>query len=311
MALTLLEAAKIALGRDEIAKATIMELYAKSSQILDAIRWDNISGNALKFNREKSLPNAGFRGVNEGYTEGTGQVDPIIESLCIAGGDLDVDKFLVDTAGNDQRTIQEGLKVKALAGAMTKQIVKGSVLTDPKGFDGLQVRSVGDQLIAAGATASGDALSLTKLDELIDQVDDATHLIMNKTMRRRLIAAARNPAVGGDIQFTLDNWGARVTSFNGLPITVVEKDETYTEIMPFTEVCPGGGSNLGTSIYCVSITDDGFTGLQNGEMDVRDLGELEDKPVYRTRVEWYVTIAAMRERSISRLYGIKDAAVTA
>jgi len=311
MALTLLESAKIALGRDEIAKATIMELYAKSSQILDATRWDNISGNALKFNREKSLPNAGFRGVNEGYTEGTGQVDPIIESLCIAGGDLDVDKFLVDTAGNDQRTIQEGLKVKALAGAMTKQIVKGSVLTDPKGFDGLQVRSVGDQLIAAGSTASGDALSLTSLDELIDQVDDATHLIMNKTMRRRLIAAARNPAIGGDIQFELNNWGARITSFNGLPIIVVEKDETYTEIMPFTEACPGGGSNLGTSVYCVSITDDGFTGLQNGEMDVRDLGELEDKPVYRTRVEWYVTIAAMRERSISRLWGIKDAAVTA
>ena len=311
MALTLLEAAKIALGRDEIARATIMELYAKSSQVLDNMRWDNITGNALKFNREKALPNAGFRGVNEGYVEGTGSLDPIIESLCIAGGDLDVDKFLVDTAGNDQRTIQEGLKVKALAGAMTKQIIKGSVLTDPKGFDGLQVRSIGDQLVAAGNTAGGDALSLNKLDELLDAVDGATHLIMNKTMRRRLVQAARNPAVGGDVSFSLDNWGARITSFNGIPILVAEKDETYTEIMPFTEACPNGGSNLGTSIYCVSVTDDGFIGLQNGEMDVRDLGELADKPVYRTRVEWYVTIAALREKSIARLYGVKEAAVTA
>jgi len=310
MALTLVESAKIALGRDEIAKATMMELYAKSSDVINALRFENITGNALKFNREKTLPGAGFRGVNEGYTESTGEVEAIIESLTIAGGDLDVDKFLVDTGGPDQRTTQETLKVKALAAAMTKNIVKGSVITDAKSFDGLQVRLTGDQLIAAGSTANGTPLSLTKLDELIDAVDDATHLIMNKQMRRRLIAASRNSAIGGDIQFDLNNWGARFTTFNGLPILIADKDEEYAEIMPFTEACTSGTST-GTSIYCLSITDDGTMGLQNGDMDVRDLGELDTKPVYRTRIEWYITLAILRQRSAARLWSISDAAVTA
>jgi hypothetical protein len=310
MALTLIEAAKIALGRDEALKATIMELYARSSDILAAIPFEDIPGNALTFNREKTLPDIGFRGVNEAYDEGTGEVENVTESLAIAGGDIDVDKFLVDTGGPGQRATQEGLKVKALALSITKEFIKGDVTSTPKGFDGLQVRCTGDQLANNSTAASGAALSLVKLDELIDMVEDPTHLIMNKTMRRRLSAAARLYTVGGYITYELDAFGRRVTKYNDLPILVVDKDNTNTDIMSFDEAA-FSGSSVDTSIFCVSFADNGVMGLQNKEMQVRDLGELDTKPVYRTRVEWYITLAILRPRAAARLRYIRSAAVTA
>jgi hypothetical protein len=312
MALTLIEAAKIALGKDEALKATVMELFAKNSDILQYMPFENIQGNALKFNREKMLPGVAFRGVNEGYAESTGEVEPVTESLAIAGGDLDVDVFLVKTGGINQRTTQETMKIKALSLSLTKAMIKGDVSSDPKSFDGLQVRCTGDQLVGATATTAAAALSLTKLDEVIDAVEDATHLIMNKTMRRRLSAAARVSTVGGYITYDLDAFGRRVTKYNDLPILIVDKDEDNSDIMAFNELGPSTSTKAtSTSIYCVSFADNGVMGLQSSEMDVRDLGEQQSTPVYRTRVEWYITLGMLRPRSAARLNGIRDMAVTA
>ena len=313
MALTLVEASKIAMGRDEALKATIMELYARSSDVLQYMPFENITGNALTFNREKTLPTVGFRGVNEGYTEGTGTVDRVTESLAIAGGDLDVDKFLIDTSGMDQRSVQEGMKVKALSLALTSTFVKGSVINDAKSFDGLQTRmplnAADDRAVNASSTAAtACVMTLVKLDELIDAVDEPTHLLMNKTQRRRLSAAARDTAVGGYITYDLDQFGRRVTKYSDLPIIVVDKDNNNTDIMPFSETS-AGGSLVTTSVYCLSFADNGVVGLQNGEMDVRDLGEIDTKPVFRTRIEWYVTMAIMRPKAAARLHSINNGAV--
>ena len=310
MALTLVEAAKLAMGRDEALKATVMELYARSSDILQYLPFENITGNALTFNREKTLPSVGFRGINEAYDESTGQIDKITESLTIAGGDLDVDVMLVKTGNADQRGAQEAMKIKALSLAMTKTLIKGDSESTPKEFDGLQIRAIGDQKVAAGSTASGDALSLIKLDELIDAVDEPTHLLMNKTMRRRLTAAARSTSVGGYITYDVDAFGRRVTKYNDLPILIADKDNNYDDVMPFTEAATTG-SSLCTSIYCLSFAENGVMGLQNGVMDVRDLGEIDTKPVFRTRIEWYTSLAVLRHKAFARLWGIKDAAVSA
>jgi len=312
MALTLIESAKLALGRDEALKATIMELFAKNSDVLQYLPFEDIQGNALKFNREKNLPGVAFRGVNEGYTESTGEVEAVIESLAIAGGDLDVDVFLVKTAGESQRSTQEQMKVKALALSLTKAIIKGDVTSDPKSFDGLQVRCTGDSLVAASATTLNALLSLAYLDALIDAVEEPTHLIMNKTMRRALSAAARLTTVGGYITYELDAFGRRVTKYADLPILAVDKDENNDDIMSFDELGPSTSTKAtSTSIYCVSFAENGVLGLQSTEMEVRDLGEQDSKPVLRTRVEWFVTLGILRPLSAARLNGIKEGAVAA
>lgn len=307
MAMTLIEAAK---SSPNPVQSGIIELYAQNSDILRTLPFNNISGNALRYNREETLPGVGFRGVNEAYSEDVGVINPVTEPLVIAGGDLDVDKFILTTMGAEQRSVREAMKVKALAHRWTKAFLKGDNATEPREFDGLQIRLTGSQKIAAGSTANGSALSLAKLDELIDAVDNPTHLIMNRTMRRRLSAAARLYTVGGFLTYGLDEFGRQVASYNGLPILVVDQDSTGTDILAFDEAASSGTATA-TSIYCVSFGDGMFSGIQSGGVMVSDLGELDTKPVVRTRVEWYSGIALFHAKAAARLWTIGDLAVIA
>lgn len=306
--LTLLEAAKLNAATDK--EAAIMQLYAGSSSILANLPMMSINGNSYQYNREANLPGIGFRGVNEAYTASAGVLNPITERLVITGGDLDVDKFIIDTNGMQVRAAHEAMKVRAMALNWTDNFINGDTASDPRVFDGLQVRVTGDQLISAGTTSGGAALSLAKLDEAIDQVDNATHLIMNKAMKRKFAAAARSTSVGGYITFDLNQLGQRVMQYNGLPILEVDLDDAGNQILGFDEAASSGASTA-TSIYVVSMGPMGLKGLQNNGMQVRDLGELDSQPVFRTRVEWYCGIAIMQARSVCRLQHIGDLAIVA
>lgn len=299
MALTLLEAAKLNSG--DVYKMGVLMKFAETSDILRVLPFESISGNSLKYNIEETLPGIGFRGVNESYTESTGILNPKVESLTIAGGDLDVDKFIVDTMGADQRGVQEAMKVKALALSLTRTFIKGDSESNPREFDGLQKRLSGDAVIDNGTAG----LSLAKLDEAIDAVDSPTHIIMSKAMRRKLTEAARTAAVGGNITMEKDEFGRQVTMYNDLPILIADKDNDNTDILGFTET----GST--TSIYVVSFGEGMVSGLENGGMDVRDIGELETKPAYRTRVEWYAGFGVFAPRTAARLKNITNVAATA
>jgi hypothetical protein len=313
MALTLLEAAKLETGN--AYKSGVIELYAGSSEILANLPFENISGNALSYMREESLPGVGFRGVNETYTASTGVLNPLTESLVIAGGDLDVDKFIIDTMGMQQRTTHEQMKIRALGLAWTKKFIKGDNQSDPREFDGLQVRVVGDQKIAAGSTDGGTALSLAKLDEAIDQTLNPTHLLMSKAMARKFAVAARTYTIAGYISYDIGQFGQRVMSYNGIPIITVDLDNAGLPILGFNEVSftssAWGGTATGASIYILSMGADGLTGLQNGGIDVRDLGELPTAPVFRTRIEWYNGMAIFNGRAVTRLGSIANSAIVA
>jgi hypothetical protein len=134
---------------------------------------------------------------------------------------------------------------------------------------------------------------------------------MNKKMRRRITQASRNTAVGGFIEATLDDFGRTVFKYNNVPILVPYEDNGGTEPVAFDEVNPGGGANVGTSIYCLGIGDGYTKGIQNGIMDVRDLGELQTAPVKRTRVEWLAQPVRRARPCRGAPRGIKDAAVVA
>ena len=309
MALTLVEASKLMANQGETARSAIIAMFAAASDILRVLPFKDIPGNAWSYNREGTLPGVAFRGINESYTASTGVINPLVESLRLCGGDLDVDKFIIKTGGVGARAVHENLKVKALAAEVTRVIVKGDSTTEPREFDGLQARIAGAQKIANGTTAAGDPLSLGNLDEMIDAVAGLSYLLMNKTMRRRLTVAARTAAVGGDIQYTLDEFGRQVTKYNGIPILTAYSDNGGTDPIAFDELGTTGATATATSIYALALGDGLVTGLQNGIMDVTDLGETDDAPVLRTRVEWYPGLCIEHGRAAARLYGISDAAV--
>ncbi len=309
MALTLLEASKLNSG--DVVRSAVIQMFAEASDVMRALPFEDIPGGALSYNVEGSLPGVAFRGYNESFNESTGVINPETEVLRIAGGDLDVDTAIIATRGEAVRSQHESMKVKALSLHITGKIINGDSSVNPREFDGLRVRITGSQLLAAlgSAPTANSPLSLEQLDAAIDAVDSPTHLIMSKAMRRKLSTAAKGN-IGGDIDVMVDDFGCQVTLYNGIPILIADYDDTGARIIDFNEAGPAGGV-VSTSIYVVNFSDGYTTGIQNGVMDVRDLGELDSKPVFRTRVDWLIGLAVQHGRGVARVWGITNAKVTA
>ena len=309
MGMNLLEAMKLA---PDMATAAIIEQYARSSDILAYLPFRNIEGSGEHYNLEEKMPGVGFRGLNEGFEHSAGVLNPQSEALKTAGGDLKVDRAIVDQQGSSARAAHVMLKVKALALAWTKAFIKGDSRVNPRVFDGMQVRFTGSQLI--DNAADGAALSLNKLDEAIDAVDDPFALALPKALRRRLTQAGRNTSVGGHIEYDVDQFGRKVVFYQGLRLLEVDYDNTGKQIMPFTESSADGSSLDCNSIYVMSFGDMMISGIQgnvNGRpgIAVKDLGEMESEPSYLTRVEWDNAVTVKHGRAGARLRGIKDAPV--
>ena len=171
MPMTLIEASKIDDGN--VVRGPVIEMFARGGDLLRVMPFMDVAGGSYSYTQEGSLPGVAFRAFNEAYAESTGVINPQVEVLRIVGGDIDVDKALIKTRGPRVRSTQTEMKVKAMAGYVLKKMVKGDSITEPREFDGIQNRLTGSQIIDAGATNGGDALSLAKLDEAIDAVERA------------------------------------------------------------------------------------------------------------------------------------------
>lgn len=306
--LTLHEAAKQ--FDTDLKRQAVIEMFAGSTELNAVLPFMDLPGGSYSYQQEAKLPNIGFRGINEGYTASVGVINPMTESLKIAGGDLDVDKALIKMHGAGVRSTQEELKVKAFGQTITDAFINGDA-TDGVSFDGLRRRVTGYQLLAANedTPTASNPLSLATLDEAIDRVQGPTHLIMDGRMRNLLSRAAKSD-VGGDLNWSKDDFGRRVAFYNDLPILVTGDNAEGQRIMDFNEVGIDAVDNTG-SIYVVALGEGKIKMLQNGTMEVVDLGEVDDKPVLRTRVEWLVGMAIEHGKAVSRIHSITKAAMTA
>lgn len=303
--LTLLEAAKLT---TDPLKRGVIEIFPRTSPVLERLPFFGIDGMAYKYNLEQTLPGIGFRGINESYTESTGVVNPAVESLFIGGGISKVDRVLVKTQGasNNLRAVHDAMKAKALSLEFTKKFFKGDNATYPKEFDGLENRLTGDQVLDMGDTSGGDTLTLAKLDELLDAViGGADVLFMNKTLRRKVNALMR--AAGQASETVSDGFGRQINAYAGVPIGVVEDDKDGNAILGFTEENPGGGTAASSSIYAVRFgAAEYVSGLQNGGMDVKDLGLIAGTPFLGTDIEWICGMGVFHPKAAARLKGISN-----
>lgn len=294
--LTLLEASK--LMQNPLAQG-VVETFASVNPVLERLPFIDISGNSYRYNREGTLPGIAFRGINGSYSESTGVINPQTEALTIVGGDSDYDVALVKMGtGNGQlRAAHDAMKAKALSLTWLKTFFKGDTDEDPLAFDGLEKRLTGDQVVDAGS--GGADLTLDMLDDLIDRVrGDQKTLFCNRTMRRKISKLVR--ASGAAIETVTDAFGRQLMGYAGIPIALVDEDSEDNPIFAFDED-DGSGNADTTSIYCAAFGIDRMHGIQTEAMDVRDLGELDSKPAYRTRVEWYSGIAIKHPKAAARL----------
>lgn len=314
MAVTLAQAA--VLSENDLQRGVI-ETFRVSSPILDRIPLLGINGNAYAYNEEATLPGVEFRAVNAAYAESTGTFTQRTESLVILGGDADVDRFIVQTRGNvnDQRAAQTALKSKSLAFKWQDTFINGDVAVDANSYDGLKKRLTGTQVMAAGTNGlavigADDAARHTFLDKLdalsalIPGGPDAFY--MNNLILGKVRSSIRRLTIGTTDK---DDIGRLVDFYNGIPLYDIGDKADGTLIIPQTET-QGTAAGTTSSIYAVKFSgnesENGVVALDNGGIDVRDLGEQDVKPVLRTRIEWFNGFATFG-KGAARLTGVLNA----
>jgi hypothetical protein len=283
----------------------VVSIFAQTSPVIELLPFMTIAGNSYQYNQEETLPNVDFRKVGDGYTPSSGTVKQKQESLMILGGDVDVDKFVAQTLGNinNQRAVQTNLKSKAIAKTFSQVFFKGdnSKPETPLVFNGLDVRIAnnGQELVAG---TNGATLTLEMLHELLDMVEGgADVLFMSKAMRREMQKLLEHQS--HYIQVGKDNFGRPIEYFGDVQIRTLDED-----IIGFNETIgdPANGGKVDSgSIYAVKFgAQEAISGLTNGGVQVYDLGEIDAKPVYRTRIEFYCGLADFHPKAAARLKGI-------
>ena len=305
MALTLVEASK--LSNDVLLKGVI-ETIITESQLLMHYPFIDIVGNGLTYNREATLPLAGFYAPGGVWTESTPTFTQHTASLSILGGDADVDEFLRITRSNIQnlKSIVTEMKSKAVARKFDDTLIYGDVALDALSFDGWHKMMGATQQIHAGAAGTGQAGSIRKLKALTRLVlpGSADFLIMSRaTLDNLSDYAERNES---PIKFMRGEFGAIIPSFKTIPVITTDWILQTEDIVGTTFNAKTGG--LTTSIFAAKFGEGKLVGCQNGGINTKDLGDLETKDATRTRIKWYCSTALLSELSLARYDGITDAA---
>lgn len=280
--LTLTEASKLI---QNPLQRGVVETFARTSPVLERLPFMDVNGNAYSYNVEQTLPGIAFRDYNTSYTESTGVVNPHTEKLYIMGGISSVDRALVKTQGsvNNIRAIHDNMKAKAAALTFTAKFFNGDNTTAATEFDGLKERLTGSQAL----TYTG-AMTLEKVDELIDGViGGPTAMFMSKATRRTVNALRR--AAGQATEVVSDSFGRQIDAYAGIPIGVIEEDKDGAAILADGEIY---AIRMGVQEY--------VSGLQAGGMEVIDLGL--NRTQYETLIEWICGIAVFHPKAAARLH---------
>lgn len=303
--MTLLEAAKF--HQDEVERS-VAKTIVESSPMLEYVPFKTIQGAAYRYNRERTLGDIAFRGVNGTWTNSVGVINPEYEPLVIMGGQLTVDNFEIATMSNliDLKGTKFRMKSRAVGTKYSESFFEGDTAVDPYSFDGIRKRLTGNQKLLAGS--GGAALTLAMLDQLLDAVagdNDQKVLFMNATMRRKITSLVRATTGSSLITFEQGMFGRQHMAYAGTPIRIVRREDDGSTILDYDED-PGDGTSDTASIYCIRFGMDYVHGIQAmGLPAVKDFGEVEAGPYHLGRLEWYVGGPVVKHpRAAARLYGI-------
>lgn len=312
MAMTLAEAAVVT--QDPRLPGVVSVLNV--SNIMNRVPFESIAGRAYSYNSEATLPAAAFRAVNAGYTESTGTFTTATESIVILGGDYVVDRFLEQTSTGTVASLvaaQRDMKARSVAAKFADTFINGDTAVDANSFNGLKKRLTGSQVISSGtngAAMNTDAATRTafldKLDALLAACPGADVLYTNAQVIALLRTVYRNMTIQNYTVDTLTGRQVEVPTWQGVPILDAGKKADQTPVIPATET--QGSSNTTSSIYAVNFSQnesqEGVLGLTNGGLQVDPPKQLETKPAWLGRIEFYTGLAVIGAQPAARLSGV-------
>ena len=294
MAMTKAEAAKLT---QDLLLRGVIETVVKESELLRHLPFLEVTGTAVTYNREATMPAAAFYDVGDSWTEATPTFTQVTAALKILGGDADVDNFLQATYAdpNDVEAEVIASRAKAVAHEFSTAFFEGDTAVNAKAFDGLTKAIPVGQTITAGA--NGGALTLDLMDQTIDLVKPGKPdaLFVSKRTRRKLSSLRR--ASGNLLETEVDAFGQRALFYDGIPLVV---DDFILDTQ-----AQGSSGNVCSSVYAVKFGQGvGVMGLEHEGIQIEPLGELETKDATRWRIKWYCGLAIFAELGVARLKGI-------
>ncbi len=294
MALTLAEAAKLS---NDVLLTGVIETIVKDSPVLQRMPFVEIVGNGLTYNRENTAATAAFFDIGDTWTESTPTFSQINTTLKIMGGDADIDNYLIATRSNvqDLETAVVQLKAKAVRQLFEQTFVTGGATSNPKSFDGLDKLCDPTQIVTMGV--NGAALTLDKLDELVDAVKGGKPelLLMSRRSRRSLNKLARTS--GSFLEADRDEFGSMLQFYDGVAVGVSDYISDAQTV---------GTSTDCSVIYAFQLGEGAVSGLTSaGGLQVERVGSLETKDATRTRIKWYSTLALFNTVKLARLTGVR------
>lgn len=281
----LLDQAKL-LTQDVLQRGVIMTMV-QTSGVLEKLPFIEVVGSGYAYDIMEELPNVEYRAVNGQYTEGVSTIKQSVERLVILGGDVDVDVFLAKTHSNinDIRSLHTEAKAKSVARKFEKDFFEGTGESNSiKGLDKRLAEDIAGTEIKVDFSTAENADKLDALNQLLDAVvDGADCLFMSKKMRREIMKVLQTS--NHYIENGTDAFGRPVALYGGVEIRAVDDS-----LIPADK------------IYAVKFGTDMYVhGLSNGGIQVKDLGELDTKPCYRTRIEAYLGLATKHKKCFAVL----------
>lgn len=298
MAVTLAQAEKN--QTDPFVKSAY-QIAVATSNVWDRLCFEGIQGNAFAYDKDKVLPGTAFRTVNEAYVEDTGVVNSDVERLVIMGGDATVDRFIQQTYSDNIKikiADQMAMKIESLQATFAEYFFHGDVIANPKGFDGLRKRLVGDQVIDSAKPVTDEGF-LSELDDLIDAAD-ADVVYMPRALRTPLKALFRK--AGGAEYVVSEITGKRELTWNGIPIIDPGKTFDKRQILP---VDATAGGDMYAVKFARSDSEEGVLGINNGGLIVDPPKLMEGRPAYIGRIEMYAGLVVQGGNAAARLRGVK------
>lgn len=307
-------------AKTEYGRAVLAE-YLRLWDVMSVLKFTPTKGLKITDTRWQTLPSAGNRRLNQGYSESTGTTEPVTDTLFAYGGDIKVDKFfrLDQTAIEDPLKTQSQMKIQAVVASIAYDLINGNHAVNPDGFEGLKVRVSNlpaRQLISLDqsndtlkvlASSANRQLFLDGVDKLIKRTG-ANVLMMNEDT---LLGFAQVLRREGQYVMSVDEYGKEVVMYGKCKLVDVGlKGDQATEIITNSETAPDAGTD-GTSIYGARMGDDGLqmlllsgTSLEPYEVTK----ESESAPQEIHRIDAGLGLHCKSKHAIGRLHNFKMAA---
>jgi len=311
------------LVQSKLLAGVVQEIY-EEGQLLQRLPVFTIDSKSIVYNREKAFSGADFYDIHEQIpwkadAQFSSQVEVTLKRMVRQSI---LDNFIMKTYKdpNEYRTIiMSGLTKMVLRG-LEEKFIYGNSADSPKEFDGLNALCPAVDGHAFGIHQDYDMGGTTNITSdvllaLIDQCKPRPDiLLMTRTERNKITKATWGKAGAIIYASSLDQFGRRVETIDGIPILVSDFLSDH-EVNNTGKKSPTP-TNL-SSIYAIrfgQIEEGGLclcTGGDTGGVDLFkmvDIEALEDYDAEGIRLVAYCALALGSTRAIARIHSINQAA---